>query len=108
MNLACCSVLALGKLYKMKKIFILITIVMALTSATFAQSKKKGTEAPKQTTGTTKTDDSRKMKKDGTPDKRYKENKEATKNVPSGPVRKDGQPDKRYKANKVDAGKEKK
>lgn len=32
-----------------------------------------------------------KMKKDGTPDKRYKENKN---------LKKDGTPDKRYKANK--------
>ena len=32
-----------------------------------------------------------KMKKDGTPDKRYKENKH---------LKKDGTPDKRYKANK--------
>ena len=39
-----------------------------------------------------------KMKKDGTPDMRYKENKAAAK--PAGPLKKDGTPDKRYKANK--------
>lgn len=33
------------------------------------------------------------LKKDGTPDKRYK-------NAPAGPLKKDGTPDKRYKANK--------
>lgn len=39
-------------------------------------------------------------KKDGTPDMRYKENKEAAKAVPVGPVKKDGTPDMRYKENK--------
>ena len=39
------------------------------------------------------------VKKDGTPDKRFKENK--TTNVkPTGPVKKDGTPDMRYKTNK--------
>jgi hypothetical protein len=36
------------------------------------------------------------LKKDGTPDKRYKANQ----TVPAGPLKKDGTPDKRYKANK--------
>jgi len=35
------------------------------------------------------------LKKDGTPDKRYKTNK-----TPEGPLKKDGTPDKRYKSNK--------
>ena len=38
------------------------------------------------------------LKKDGTPDMRYKQNKEAAKTV--GPLKKDGTPDLRYKANK--------
>ena len=46
-----------------------------------------------------------KMKKDGTPDMRYKENKAAAK--PAGPTKKDGTPDMRYKANKTDAAKKK-
>jgi hypothetical protein len=37
------------------------------------------------------------LKADGTPDKRYKENKATTAAVP---LKKDGTPDKRYKANK--------
>ena len=41
---------------------------------------------------------SAKMKKDGTPDMRYKENKAAK---PAGPLKKDGTPDMRYKANKT-------
>jgi hypothetical protein len=36
------------------------------------------------------------MKKDGTPDKRYKENK----GKKTGPTKKDGTLDKRYKTNK--------
>ena len=40
------------------------------------------------------------LKKDGTPDKRYKANKETKKEEPKGPLKKDGTPDKRYKANK--------
>lgn len=41
------------------------------------------------------------IKKDGTPDMRYKENKAAKEQPkPAGPLKKDGTPDKRYKANK--------
>ena len=36
------------------------------------------------------------LKKDGTPDKRYKSNK-----TPEGPLKKDGTPDLRYKSNKA-------
>ena len=46
-------------------------------------------------------------KKDGTPDMRYKANKEATKPVPAGPTKKDGTADMRYKANKKDTTKKK-
>ncbi len=38
------------------------------------------------------------LKKDGTPDKRFKENKETK--PEAGPLKKDGTPDKRYKKNK--------
>jgi hypothetical protein len=41
-----------------------------------------------------------KVKKDGTPDMRYKENKESVKPAPAGPAKKDGTPDMRYKENK--------
>ncbi len=43
------------------------------------------------------------IKKNGTPDKRFKENK-----TPKGPVTKSGKPDMRYKANNPNAGKKKK
>ncbi len=52
-----------------------------------AKDTKKETAAP--------------TKKDGTPDKRYKENKEPKKEV-AGPTKKDGTPDKRYKENKTE------
>ena len=39
-----------------------------------------------------------KMKADGTPDKRFKQNKAAS--PAAGPLKKDGKPDMRYKANK--------
>jgi hypothetical protein len=42
------------------------------------------------------------LKKDGTPDKRFKENK-----APKGPLKKDGTPDMRSKANNPNAGKKK-
>lgn len=44
------------------------------------------------------TKEDKKLKKDGTPDMCYKENKDAAK--PAGPLKKDGTPDKRYKENK--------
>ena len=48
-------------------------------------------------------------KKDGTPDMRYKANKDAkaAEAKPAGPTKKDGTPDMRYKENK-DAAKDKK
>ncbi|TWW02523.1 hypothetical protein [Chitinophaga pinensis] len=48
------------------------------------------------------------MKKDGTPDKRFKENKDAKGVKPEGPLKKDGTPDKRFKDNKEKKAEEKK
>jgi apolipoprotein N-acyltransferase len=47
------------------------------------------------------------MKKDGTPDKRFKENKAAAAAPAAGPTKKDGTPDMSYKANKKAAEKTK-
>ena len=60
---------------------------MAIASPIFAQTTAQ-TEKDKTTAA--------KTKKDGTPDKRYKENKH---------LKKDGTPDKRYKSNKADTTK---
>ncbi len=43
------------------------------------------------------------LKKDGTPDMRYKENKANTTAKPVGPLKKDGTPDMRHKENKAAA-----
>ncbi len=68
-------------------------------------SKKKTTTSATMVTKPTK--DVQRLKKlllqthvkaDGTPDKRYKENKTTAK--AAGPMKKDGTPDMRYKANK--------
>ena len=68
----------------------LLTVLVALTlfaGASFAQSKDKQ-QTVKTTTTATATS---KVKKDGTPDKRFKANKK---------LKKDGTVDKRYKENK--------
>ena len=67
------------------------------TTITFAQAKPAASKTAKKETPKAAT--STPTKKDGTPDKRFKENK---KTIPTTTVsvKKDGTPDKRYKANK--------
>lgn len=91
--------------------------LMMMGSTSFAQKEAKikkpnatqpesrqassAANAPQQQAAQTK------MKKDGTPDKRYKGNKQKKDAAkPAGPTKKDGTPDMRYKANK-DAAKKK-
>jgi len=64
-----------------------LLLVVTFTTPTFAQKTPKKSE-PKKETGA-------KLKADGTPDKRFKENKKE-----KGKLKKDGTPDKRYKGNK--------
>ncbi|WP_428329701.1 hypothetical protein [Mucilaginibacter sp.] len=68
----------------MKKIFVFLTVLM-LGMASFNQVNA----LPFQTKP------AQHLKKDGTPDKRFKANKK-----PAGPLKKDGTADMRYKANK--------
>lgn len=87
----------------MKNLLSALSIVLGLGFATAqqaapanankAQQTVKGTKTAKPAAATPKNEAtvSAKMKKDGTPDKRYKENKK---------LKKDGTPDKRYKVNK--------
>ncbi|MDC8106294.1 hypothetical protein ACNFU2_15500 [Chryseobacterium sp. PTM-20240506] len=93
----------------MKKLLTAMSLILGLGLATAQQTTPatatktvqqapktlKAQEAPKTLKATeTKsaaTSNGMKMKKDGTPDKRYKANKH---------LKKDGTPDKRYKANK--------
>lgn len=64
----------------------------AATTVKTAEAKKETKETARAATGQTGP-----LKKDGTPDKRYKENK----GQPTAKhVKKDGTPDKRYKENK--------
>jgi hypothetical protein len=60
-----------------------ILLLTAFTTSTFAQNKPKK-ETPKK--------EAVKLKKDGTPDKRFKENKKE-----EVKLKKDGTPDKRFK-----------
>ncbi|OIR14314.1 hypothetical protein GALL_47810 [mine drainage metagenome] len=102
----------------MKKIFALLVAASCLATVTFAQGKKddkqkapakkeavkpvvKTAEKKEAAKPAEKTEAKEHLKKDGTPDKRFKENKE-TKEVH---LKKDGTPDKRFKENKEPAKK---
>jgi hypothetical protein len=75
----------------MKKLFTVLAFALFGMSTTFvnAQTTKKQEATTKTAVHT---------KKDGTVDKRYKENKSNA--VVAGPTKKDGTADMRYKANK--------
>jgi hypothetical protein len=88
----------------MRKFIFMLMAMLIMTSAGFAQTKdSKKTTAATAKTITTPAAATNKTKKDGTPDKRFKENKAAAK--PAGPLKKDGTPDMRYKANQTAAKK---
>lgn len=107
----------------MKKLFFSLALALGVSAASFAQtaapSVVKTTPHPmvaKQTTPkkavvaktTTVTSPATvatpaKVKADGTPDMRYKANKQAKTAVPAGPKKADGTPDMRYKKNKTTA-----
>jgi hypothetical protein len=65
--------------------------LLLVASMAFAQQTKTAPTKPAKT--------EQHLKADGTPDKRYKENKTATKKE-TVHTKKDGTPDKRYKENK--------
>ncbi len=79
----------------MKKIIAgLMTLVMVVSLSLAAVSPANAQKKAKADSTAAHT------KKDGTPDKRFKENKAGSTTTPAGPTKKDGTPDKRYKANK--------
>ncbi|MDB4903807.1 MAG: hypothetical protein JWQ63_3088 [Mucilaginibacter sp.] len=82
----------------MKRIIILLTAVIF----SFATQAKMVVNY-RQTPAT-----SQHLKKNGTPDKRYKSNKSTTTPASTGPLTKSGKPDMRYKANNPNAGNKKK
>ncbi len=89
----------------MKKLLSLLMLFAFITSAGMAQVPAKSTTGSVSSGGTMSSKKSSvMMKKDGTPDKRYKMNK-MEKPAPVGPMKKDGTPDKRYKTNKMVAPK---
>jgi len=80
----------------MKKLILALVAILGFTFSVAAQdgAKKdaKKAETSKAVKKDTKTDSKVVLKKDGTPDKRYKENKDS-----KVVLKKDGTPDKRYK-----------
>ncbi|MES2477447.1 MAG: hypothetical protein V4561_00040 [Bacteroidota bacterium] len=70
-------------------------ILIFILSSSFYESKAQSSTTTKNSTARKEV----KMKKDGTPDMRYKENK-SNKKAPAQHLKKDGTPDKRYKENK--------
>jgi hypothetical protein len=86
----------------MKKLFLIASLVLASAGIGFAQT----TPAAPAKTKTEKTAKpaAAPTKKDGTPDMRYKANKDAAK-TPAQHTKKDGTPDMRYKENKDKAKK---
>lgn len=93
----------------MKKNLATLLAVVFLATASFAQPKKtekaKAEVKKAQAAPAKKEAAATKLKADGTPDKRFKENKAATPAKPAGPTKKDGTLDMRYKANKDGAKK---
>ena len=74
----------------MKKLkLMLFAAFCIIAGSTFAQTATQATTTKKETSSTQV-----KVKKDGTPDKRYSENKN---------LKKDGTPDKRFKTARVDS-----
>jgi hypothetical protein len=91
----------------MKRFVLIVNLLLAFAGFTFAQTpaattakKPKATKAATTTTpATAATPAAGPKKADGTPDMRYKANKDAAKTPPQH-LKKDGTPDKRYKENK--------
>lgn len=103
----------------MKKIMMALALLFSLSAVSFAQTKPEKKKAEKQATARKSAPTASKaestapvapeataatskkaagpMKKDGTPDKRFKANKDSSTVVHR---KKDGTPDKRYKENK--------
>ncbi len=89
----------------MKKLLIAFLFLMA-GSGMFAQTpkttKSTTTKEHKSSEMSTTTTSKAPVKKDGTPDMRYKSNKQST-TITTGPTKKDGSADMRYKSNKKDS-----
>ncbi len=76
----------------MKKMLLALSFLMTMSLSSFAQQSTKNKQPQKEKVS--------KSKADGTPDLRFKENKEKKEVKAKGPLKADGTPDKRFKANK--------
>ena len=90
----------------MKKIMIALFFLVATLGFTNVNAQQKTTAKKDAKTTTVKakevtTTKKTGLKKDGTPDMRYKENKVTKTTTKTGPTKKDGTADMRYKANKT-------
>ncbi|KAA9036637.1 hypothetical protein FW778_18670 [Ginsengibacter hankyongi] len=90
----------------MKQIMIALFFLAATLGFTNVNAQQKTTAKKQAKTTTVKAKEvtnTKKMglKKDGTPDMRYKENKVTKTTTHAGPTKKDGTADMRYKANKT-------
>ncbi|HXO75219.1 MAG TPA: hypothetical protein VN824_08300 [Puia sp.] len=90
----------------MKRIVLIVNLLLAFAGFSFAQApaattakKPKATKTATATPAASATPAAGPKKADGTPDMRYKANKDAAKTPPQH-LKKDGTPDKRYKENK--------
>ncbi len=89
----------------MKRFVLIVNLLLAFAGFSFAQTPAATTaKKPKATTTASKpaattTPAAGPKKADGTPDMRYKANKDAAKTPPQH-LKKDGTPDKRFKENK--------
>lgn len=73
--------------------------VVAMTKPTEQKAKKAAASTATAATAHTSATAAQ-VKKDGTPDMRYKQNKDAAKAAPAAHLKKDGTKDMRYKENK--------
>ncbi len=94
----------------MKRVFTFLTAFLLLSVVTIAQkpAEKSAKPVATQTQNPGAKKDVKKegqkaqlTKKDGTPDMRFKANKDKAATPVKGPLKKDGTPDKRFKANKT-------
>ncbi|XZF12625.1 hypothetical protein ACTHGU_12620 [Chitinophagaceae bacterium MMS25-I14] len=89
----------------MRKLFGMLLAAVIMFNAGMLQAQTPQTQPAQKTTTVKKTSTTttkQHLKADGTPDKRYKENKttKTTTTTTTGPTKKDGTPDMRYKSNK--------
>ncbi len=86
----------------MKKMFLAFIFLLSFSVYSHAQTTPKAKKPAATATSAKPATTTTPTKKDGTPDMRYKSNKDAAKTAPAATVhtKKDGTPDKRYKENK--------